>query len=75
VTVAFSDAPADALATIYPGLRFAQGMVHAVAQEALAAAPRDPAMLHFVAGPPPMVDAANARPCARPQNSAHGDPL
>jgi toluene monooxygenase electron transfer component len=58
VTVAFSDAPADALATIYPDLRFAHGMVHAVAQEALAAAPRDPAMLHFVAGPPPMVDAA-----------------
>jgi toluene monooxygenase electron transfer component len=59
VTVAFSDAPPDeATRLAHPELRFAAGLVHEVAAAALSAAPHDPAMLHFVAGPPPMVDAA-----------------
>jgi toluene monooxygenase electron transfer component len=57
-TIAFSDAPAPAaMVAAHPGLRFATGLVHEVAVGALSATPRDPATLHFVAGPPPMVDA------------------
>jgi toluene monooxygenase electron transfer component len=59
VTLAFSETPADeAFAAAWPHLRIAAGLVHEVMQASLAAAPADPLRLHFVAGPPSMVDAA-----------------
>jgi len=59
VTVAFSETPASArFAAAWPRLGFATGLVHEVAQAALGVQPADPRRLHFIAGPPPMVDAA-----------------
>jgi toluene monooxygenase electron transfer component len=57
VTVAFSHARADAaLAAHFRHLSFARGLVPLVADQALGSlALRQP--IHFIAGPPPMVDA------------------
>jgi toluene monooxygenase electron transfer component len=58
VDVVFSDAAApEPLRAALRELRFAHGLVHEHAANALAMAPRDPALLHYVAGPPAMVDA------------------
>ncbi|MEM6491451.1 MAG: 2Fe-2S iron-sulfur cluster binding domain-containing protein [Pseudomonadota bacterium] len=59
VSIVFSDSRADAaLRARCPNLAFVDGMVHAVAAEALQAQPPGPETLFYVAGPPPMVDAA-----------------
>jgi toluene monooxygenase electron transfer component len=58
VTVAFSHAPPTAaLASRYPELTFGSGFVHDVARDALASRPAPADAMHFVAGPPAMVDA------------------
>jgi toluene monooxygenase electron transfer component len=57
ITVAFSHAEAGPeVERRHPGLRFASGLVHEVAL-ARADALRERNPIHFVAGPPPMVDA------------------
>ena len=57
VTVAFSDSvPTAERARAYPGLRFAEGFVHAVASAQMAGRYDD--VIAYVAGPPPMVDGA-----------------
>ncbi len=59
VDVVFSDAPApSALRAAWPELTFAEGLVHEHAAAALRGMAPDPTRLHYVAGPPPMVDAA-----------------
>ncbi len=58
VTVGFSDAGIPANVTSrWPALTFSHGLIPAIAEAAL---PQDatPAPLYYVAGPPPMVDAA-----------------
>lgn len=56
ITIAFSDAPADAaLTAAYPGLRFFHGFAHEAARNILVAPDAKP--LYYVAGPPAMVDA------------------
>ncbi|MBM3508099.1 MAG: 2Fe-2S iron-sulfur cluster binding domain-containing protein [Alphaproteobacteria bacterium] len=56
VTVALSDEPVSAeLSARWPRLRFAQGLVHEVAKQAMAGRYRD--VRAYVAGPPPAVDA------------------
>ena len=57
ITVALSDEPVPAsLAAAHPGLTFAAGFVHAVADERMAGRFAD--VRAYVAGPPPMVDAS-----------------
>lgn len=59
VTVAFSDAPAPAsMKENYGNLSFTEGLVHSAATPIVARAKEDGAnAIHFVAGPPVMVDA------------------
>ena len=57
VTVALSDEPIGTeLNTRYPSLKFAQGFVHSVASETMKN--RYENVCGYIAGPPPMVDAA-----------------
>jgi len=56
VTVAFSDAGfPDELAVRHPNLSFTQGLVHEVASATMSTSP-DVRPIHYVAGPPVMVD-------------------
>jgi toluene monooxygenase electron transfer component len=62
ITVAFSDAPADDGPTARrPALRFEAGLVHEVAAADCGALPPPAEAIWFVAGPPPLVDAAMRR--------------
>lgn len=57
VTVAFSHAePTEEMRRAYPELDFTTGFIHEVAKASLGAAPAD--TMVYVAGPPPMVEAA-----------------